>query len=61
MTPLTPTQIRNSVLKFCDAWASARATNNELIMQATSTYIQDVLLPKLIPDNTEPPEAESSV
>lgn len=47
---LSPAQIRQAVLEMCQDYADARMTGNPRVINAVTVDIQDVRLPKIIPD-----------
>lgn len=47
---MSPAEQRKSILEMCQDFADARLTNNPRVVNAVAVDIEQVRLPKLIPD-----------
>lgn len=47
---MTPAEQRKAILEMCQDFADARLTNNPRVINAVAVDIEQVRLPRLIPD-----------
>lgn len=57
---MTPAQQRQAILEMCSDFADAKATGNARVINAVAVDIQDVRLPRLIPDKPTLAEVEAA-
>jgi hypothetical protein len=59
--PMPPAEIRAAVLEMCQDYADAQRTGNPRVINAVAVDIEQVRLPKLIPDKPTLADVEASL